>query len=362
MSPEAKHIDLFLKMLSISALSGQEGQRADLLEGYFREQKIPVGRVHNNLIIGDPEKKGSFRTLLLNSHIDTVPPSSDWTVDPYTPKRDGNRITGLGSNDAGASVISLISAYEIMQGRTGDLLNLVLVLSGEEEISGKNGIASVLPVLGTIDGAIVGEPTGMHPAIAERGLMVIDAEARGRSGHAARQEGENAIYLAMKDIQAIKDLAFDKQSEWLPDPSAQVTMIESGQKHNVVPDLCKYVIDVRSNDRYSNRDLLALLQLKVTSRLTPRSMRLSSSNLPADHFLGKAIQEAGLAPFGSLTLSDMALMPFPAVKMGPGQSARSHVADEYILLDEIEAGIEGYVNYINAVLTVLKKSKHEVVG
>lgn len=357
MSPEPKHIDLFLKMLSIPALSGKEGQRADLLERYFKDQKMPVRRINNNLIIGDSQKIRYSRTLMLNSHIDTVPPSSDWTADPYTPKRKDNRITAIGSNDAGASVISMIRAWEIMHGKAGDMLNLVLVLSSEEEISGKNGISYVLPHLGMIDAAVVGEPTGMHPAIAERGLMVIDAEARGRSGHAARQEGENAIYLAVKDILAIKDLTFEMQSEWLPDPSAQVTMIEAGQKHNVVPGLCKFVIDVRSNDRYSNQDLLEILQTKCASRLTPRSMRLSSSSLPADHFLFGAIRQAGLSPFGSQTLSDMALMPFPAVKMGPGQSARSHMADEYILVDEIEEGIEGYVKFIKAVLTVLRKEQ-----
>jgi acetylornithine deacetylase len=344
-------------MLAIPALSREEGQRADLLEAYFQGSGIPVHRVNNNLIVGEWDVTDSRKSLMLNSHIDTVPPTDGWTTDPFVPIVEGDKITGLGSNDAGASVISMIRSFEILRNEVKDDLRLLLVIVAEEEISGKNGVGSLIQILGDVDGAIIGEPTNMHPAIAERGLMVIDAEVKGKAGHAARDEGENAIYKALKDISEIEQLRFDKKSEWLPDPSAQVTMIESGNKHNVVPDLCKYVIDVRSNDLYSNNDLLDILKSKCEGTLTPRSMRLTSSYLPKDHFLNEAIGISGLAPFGSQTLSDMAVIPFPAVKMGPGFSARSHSADEYILLSEIESGVSGYVSYIRTICQILKSQK-----
>jgi acetylornithine deacetylase len=343
-------------MLAIPALSRKEGQRADLLEVYFQGLGFPVHRVNNNLIVGEWDVRDSRKSLMLNSHIDTVPPTDGWTTDPFVPVVDGEKLTGLGSNDAGASVVSMIRSFEILRDEVKDDLRLVLVISAEEEVSGKNGVGSLIRILGDIDGAIIGEPTNMHPAIAERGLMVIDAEVRGTAGHAARDEGENAIYKALKDISEIEQLRFDKKSDWLPDPSAQVTMIESGNKHNVVPDLCKYVIDVRSNDLYSNKDLLELLKRKCGGTLTPRSMRLTSSSLPKDHFLNEAIGISGLKPFGSQTLSDMAVIPFPAVKMGPGFSERSHSADEYILLGEIEDGVSGYLSYIRTIYRILKNN------
>jgi acetylornithine deacetylase len=354
MTQAEKHIALLLQMLAIPALSRKEGQRADLLEVYFQGLGFPVHRVNNNLIVGEWDVRDSRKSLMLNSHIDTVPPTDGWTTDPFVPVVDGEKLTGLGSNDAGASVVSMIRSFEILRDEVKDDLRLVLVISAEEEVSGKNGVGSLIRILGDIDGAIIGEPTNMHPAIAERGLMVIDAEVRGKAGHAARDEGENAIYKALKDISEIEQLRFDKKSDWLPDPSAQVTMIESGNKHNVVPDLCKYVIDVRSNDLYSNNDLLDILKGKCGGTLIPRSTRLTSSYLPKDHFLNEAIGASGLTPFGSQTLSDMAVIPFPAVKMGPGFSERSHSADEYILLGEIEDGVSGYVSFIRSICRILK--------
>ena len=363
----AAHIDLFMEMLSIPSISRDEGRRADFLEAYLRNTGHRVERVKNNLLVGtmsaldaqenleskhDPVAKKPVKTLLLNSHIDTVPPTDGWSKDPYSPVMEGNRITGLGSNDAGASVIALLATYEALADVVKDSLNLVLVLSAEEEVSGQDGISSLVAHLGHVDGAIVGEPTKMQPAIAERGLMVIDALVKGKAGHAARGEGDNAIYKALEDISEIERLVFTRRSEWLPAPSAQVTMIASGTKHNVVPDECRFVVDVRSNDIYSNRDILDMLKSKCQGQLAPRSMRLNASSLPEDHFLHEAIRASGLTPFGSQTLSDMAVIPWPAIKMGPGDSARSHTADEYISIDEIEQGVEGYIGFVNTIMTL----------
>jgi len=222
----------------------------------------------------------------------------------------------------------------------------MVLISAEEEVSGSNGISSVLPMLGDLKAVIVGEPTGMAPAVAERGLMVLDGKVLGKAGHAARNEGKNAIYEAMNDLEAIADLEFTEQSEWLPEPGAQVTMISAGTHHNVVPDLCSYVLDVRSNDRYGNERLLEMIRSVCGAELTPRSTRLLSSALDRDHFLMKAIRAAELEPFGSSTMSDMALIPFPAVKMGPGESSRSHAAGEYILKSELEQGVAAYCRFL----------------
>jgi acetylornithine deacetylase len=258
----------------------------------------------------------------------------------------GEKIIGLGSNDAGASVVTMLAAYEQMRERMGEKINLMLLISTEEEVSGANGIVSVLPHLGKLQAVIVGEPTGMAPAVAERGLMVLDGEVWGMAGHAARNEGTNAIYKALGDVNAIRELEFSEESEWLPQPGAQVTMISAGTRHNVVPDLCRYVVDVRSNDRYGNERLLEMIRSVCRAELTPRSTRLKSSVLDPDHLLMNAIHAAGLEPFGSSTLSDMALIPFPAVKMGPGESSRSHTAGEYILRSELKQGVEGYCRFL----------------
>jgi len=357
-----QYIELFVKLLSIPALSGEESRRADLLEKYFLDLDIPVQRIHNNLIAGDPDTGDKRKTLLLASHLDTVSPSDDWLSDPYKPVVNGTKITGLGSNDAGASVIALIHAFETLRDQVADTIRLLLVLSAEEEISGKNGISSIIGQLGPVDGVIIGEPTNMQAAVAERGLMVVDAVVKGRSGHAARNEGDNAIYKAIRDISAIEHLQFERSSEWLPDPSIQVTLIEAGERHNVVPDSCKYTIDVRSNDQYGNQELLDILKQTCQASLGPRSMRLNSSCLPEGHFLYRAIQQTGLVPFGSLTLSDMAVLPYPAVKMGPGHSSRSHTANEFVHIAEIENGADVYVSFIQSVYNILKPEADETMG
>jgi acetylornithine deacetylase len=269
------------------------------------------------------------------------------------PRLKGDKIIGLGSNDAGASVVTLISTYRKMLVQLEEHLNLLLLLSAEEEVSGPNGISPVLELLGSLDAVIVGEPTGMLPAVAERGLMVLDGEVRGKAGHAARNEGENAIYKAIKDIESIRELEFQDHSDWLPEPGAQVTMIKAGTVHNVVPDICRYVVDVRSNDKYRNETVLEKIRSVCVSELTPRSTRLQPSSLDGDHFLMKTIKACGLKPFGSSTLSDMALIPFPAIKMGPGDSARSHSAEEYILTSEMENGEELYCRFLQSMKEIL---------
>jgi acetylornithine deacetylase len=351
MSGSGSHTDLLMEMLSIPAISRTEGQRSDFLEAYLQGAGHEVTRIHHNLLLGDPEAGGPV--ILMNSHLDTVPPVEGWEGDPYSPLLEGDRITALGSNDAGASVVTMLSAYGKMKDRLRKSMNLLLLISAEEEVSGEKGIVSVLPLLGEVDGAIVGEPTGMHPAVAERGLMVLDAEMKGKAGHAARSEGLNAIYEAMEDIRALRNLTFDRASAWLPEPGANVTMISAGTKHNVVPDVCRYVVDVRSNDQYGNEEMLEIIRSVSKADLTPRSTRLKPSGLDPDHFLMQAIQKCHFKPFGSSTLSDMALSPYPAVKMGPGDSARSHTAGEYILISEMDEGIARYCLFLESLKTVV---------
>jgi len=353
------YTELLLEMLSIPAVSREEQQRADFLEAYMKGRGWAHKRIHNNLLVGDPEAQGA--SVLLNSHMDTVPPVDGWESDPFSPLVEGDKIVGLGSNDAGASVISMLTAYDRMKEKLGGSINLLLLISAEEEVSGSNGISAILPMLGNLQAVIVGEPTGMSPAVAERGLMVLDGEIRGKAGHAARDEGINAIYEAMKDMAAIAELEFIDGSEWLPEPSAQVTMISAGTRHNVVPDLCSYVVDVRSNDQYGNEQLLEEIRSVCRAKLSPRSTRLRSSGLDPEHYLMKTIIAAGLEPFGSSTLSDMALIPFPAIKMGPGESSRSHTAGEYIKISELEQGVATYCSFLEH-MEVKKNESNETLG
>ena len=344
----SKHINLLKQTLAIPALSRSEDTRASFLEEWLKGQGLTVRRSRNNLLVTGGQDP-SDAVILLNSHMDTVSPGSGWDSDPFLPVFHQGRITGLGSNDAGASVVSLIAAYEYLVEK--DLAqSVVLVISAEEEVSGKNGISYVLKDLPQLKFAVVGEPTGMQPAVAERGLMVIDAVASGKAGHAARNEGVNAIYKAMKDIDNIRLLQFSDHSRWLKDPSVSVTVIQAGSSHNVVPDSCEFVIDVRSNDQYTNKKLLEMLNEVCEAKLTPRSMRLRSSFLRQDHPAFGVINSMGMKPFGSPTLSDMALLDFPAVKIGPGDSARSHTANEYILVSEIEDAIQTYQVFLEQII------------
>ncbi|MDA3822491.1 MAG: M20/M25/M40 family metallo-hydrolase [Bacteroidales bacterium] len=343
-----KYINLLVQMLAIPSVSRKEDMRADFLQSWLKKEGFRVKRVGNNLVVtanNNPEKA----TLILNSHMDTVPPGEGWDSDPYIPIENDGKVTGLGSNDAGASVVSLIAAYSQLVDK-GLSEDIVLVISAEEEVSGDKGISSVIAMLPNLKFAVVGEPTKMQPAVAERGLMVIDAVAEGKSGHAARGEGVNAIYKAIQDIEKIRAISFSDHSDWLKDPSVNVTMINAGVGHNVVPSQCEFVVDVRSNDKYTNVRLMEILQGQCISKLIPRSMRLLSSYLKDDHPVYALLDRFDLKPFGSPTLSDMALLKMPSLKIGPGDSARSHTANEYIFAEEIRNAISMYVKLISEIL------------
>ena len=342
-------IELLKLLIATPSLSKEEDKTADVLITFLRKHNQYPKRVGNNLILQSDNPDPVKPTVLLNSHHDTVKPAKGWERSPFQPTCEGDLLYGLGSNDAGASLVSLLVSYLYLHNKHDLPVNLVWVGSAEEEISGKNGIASVLEHLGRIDAAIVGEPTKMQMAIAEKGLMVIDGEAQGKAGHAARNEGVNALYIALNDIQTIKSFSFDLTSTLLGPTQATVTHIHAGYQHNVVPDRCTFVIDVRTNERYANQEVYELLQAKVKSQLTPRSFRLNSSSIPQDHPLVKTGLDMGLSMYGSPTLSDQALMPYPSLKMGPGDSARSHTADEYITLSEIREGISVYISLLTRV-------------
>lgn len=340
-------VDLLEGMISRPSVSRDEKEVADYLEQSWKEDGHFVFRSGNNIWLTNGQVDPKKKTILLNSHIDTVKPASGWTKDPFTPEEtEDDRLYGLGSNDAGASVVSLYAAFSQLIQREQPY-NLIFLASCEEEVSGKNGIESVLGLLPPVSFAVVGEPTGMRPAVAEKGLMVLDCLARGKSGHAARDEGVNAIYEAMRDIEWFRTYQFPEKSDFLGSVKMSVTMIQAGTQHNVVPDKCEYVVDVRSNEFYSNEQLFKAIQASVKSEVKARSFRLNSSRTDLGHpFVRRAIL-LGREPFGSPTLSDQALMSFPSVKMGPGDSARSHSADEYIALPEIREAIDLYVRLLD---------------
>ena len=338
--------ELLSKLIAIPSISREEERAADQVQQYLEEQGMTTGRKGNNVWCLSPDFSLKKPTLLLNSHIDTVKPVSGWIRDPFLPSIENGKLYGLGSNDTGASVVSLMQAF-IQLCRTTQTYNLIFLASCEEEVSGKEGIESVLPLLPQINFAIVGEPTEMQPAIAEKGLMVLDVTSHGKSGHAARNEGINAIYLAMKDMAWFRDYQFEKVSPLLGPVKMSVTMVNAGTQHNVVPDKCDFVVDIRSNECYSNQELYDIICQHITSDVKARSFRLSSSHVEITHPLVQRIVALGRQPFGSPTLSDQALMPFPSLKLGPGKSSRSHAADEFIYLSEIEEAIGLYLEVLD---------------
>ncbi len=338
-------VELLREMISIPSHSRDEKAVADMIEKWLVAHGATPQRIGNNIIL-QGEREAGRPTILLNSHIDTVKPAAGYTIDPYTPTLEGDTLYGLGSNDAGASVVSLLCAYSQLT-QESQPYNLIYACTAEEEVSGKNGIELILPTLGDIDLAIVGEPTQMQMAVAEKGLMVLDCTAKGKSGHAARNEGINAIYEAMKDIEWFRTYTFPRVSEYLGAVKMSVTMIEAGTQHNVVPDTCKYVVDVRVNEKYSNSELLELIKGEVKSEVKERSTRLNSSAIDSRHAIVQRGESLGLSCFGSPTMSDQALMPFTSIKIGPGDSARSHTANEYIRLTEIAQGVETYVTLLH---------------
>lgn len=340
-------VALLTRLIAIPSVSRNEKDAADELQRTMQDYGYTPQREGNNLWIMSKDWDDSRPTLLLNAHIDTVKPVSTWSRDPFTPLLEGDFLYGLGSNDCGGGLVSLLQVFRILTSQSSTLnlptYNLIYLASCEEEVSGVGGIRAVLPQLPKIDVAIVGEPTGMQPAVAERGLMVIDGVARGRSGHAARNEGVNAIYEALDDLLFLRDYHFEKVSPLLGPTKMQCTVINSGTQHNVVPDECRFIIDVRTNEHYTNEEVFDFLQSHMKSQLKARSYHLHSSFIPLDHPLVRRCLEMGMQPFGSPTLSDQALMRFPSFKLGPGQSSRSHSADEFICVSEIREAINTYI-------------------
>lgn len=352
-------VTLLKRLIATPRVSRDETAAADIMEQTIRDYGYSSCRKGNNIWIMSEDWDDSLPTIMLNAHIDTVKPVSTWTRDPFTPTIEGDRLYGLGSNDCGGGLVSLLQVFRILTqkplpaGKVGRGFNLIYLASCEEEVSGAGGIRSVLqqqPFPDLTAGkdliAIVGEPTGMQPAIAERGLMVIDGTAHGKSGHAARNEGVNAIYEALDDLVFIRDYKFEKVSDLLGPTKMQCTVVNSGTQHNVVPDECKFIIDVRTNEHYTNEEVFEFLQGKLKSEIKARSFHLHSSSIPADHPLIRRCVEMGMKPFGSPTLSDQALMRFPSFKLGPGESSRSHSADEFICISEIRDAIEKYLKLL----------------
>lgn len=338
---------LLKDLIAIPSISRNEEKAADKLAEYLNLWHLPFGREGNNLWVGCPDWDNNRPTVMLNAHIDTVKPVSSWTRDPFQPMQEGDMLYGLGANDCGGGLVALLQTYRIMLERPRNY-NILWVASAEEEVSGENGFSRVMSKLPKIDVAIVGEPTGLQPAIAEKGLMVIDGYAHGKSGHAAREEGVNAIYEALEDLIWLRDYKFRKVSPLLGATKMTVTVVEGGTQHNVIPDTLHFVIDVRTNEFYQNEYLFEFLRKKMTKcELRARSFRLHSSSIPEDHPLIRRCIERGMQPFGSPTLSDQALMPFLSFKLGPGDSGRSHSADEFIKISEIQQAIDTYVGLLD---------------
>ncbi len=337
------------RLIATPSVSRDESGTADIVEAFLKSRvKGSVQRFYNNVYVRTPHWNDAHPTLLMNSHHDTVKPSASYTRNPYEPAHEDGRIYGLGSNDAGASVVSLIAAYRYYE----DLelpFNILLAISAEEEVMGEHGMRALLPELGPIDMALVGEPTGMQAAVGERGLVVMDCVAHGVRGHAARNEGVNAIDIAIEDIARLRNYRFDRQSDLLGDIKMTVTQINAGTQHNVIPDECRFVIDIRTTDAYSNEETVHIVRQLLVSDAKERSTRVHASAIYADHLLVQAAKAVGRHTFVSPTTSDMALMHgIPSLKMGVGESSRSHGADEYVLEDEIVEGIQGYIDYLAA--------------
>ncbi len=346
MKPKTKEaVELLQALIATPSTSRDEARTGDLLFAFLADHGAAPERLYNNVWARaegfDPRRP----TLLLNSHHDTVRPAASYTRDPYAPTLEEGRLYGLGSNDAGASVVSLAETF--LTFRTRRLpFNLVVALSAEEECMGEHGMRALLPALGPIDMALVGEPTGMQAATGERGLVVLDCTAHGRSGHAARGEGINALYIAMDDIARLRTFRFERESQLLGPVGIAVTQIEAGTQHNVVPDTCRFVVDVRTTDAYSNEEVVEQLRAVLHSDVVPRSTRIRAAAVGDDHPLVRAARAVGRQTFVSPTTSDRTLMPFPSLKMGPGESARSHSADEFVLVAEVDEAITIYEQYI----------------
>lgn len=344
------YTDLLQSMIRTPSFSGEEGDVSNLIAAFLSAQNVEFFRKGFNVWAYNRHFDRSKPTVLLNSHLDTVRPNGGYTRDPFTPQIEDGKLYGLGSTDAGASAVSLLAAFLHFYERPGMAYNICIALTAEEERSGSGGIESIWNELETIDFAIVGEPTEMQMAIAEKGLMVVDCTAHGQSGHAARREGVNAIYKAVRDIEWFASYRFPKVSELLGEVGMAVTIINGGTQHNVIPAECTFTADIRITEQYTHEEVLEIIRSHVGSEVTPRSTRLRSSSISPEHPVVLAGKRLGLTTFGSPTMSDQALIPVPSLKMGPGRSERSHTADEYIEIGEIENGINIYIKLLESIL------------
>ena len=334
-------VELLKKLIATPSVSRNEKDAADIMEQTIRSYGFEPQREANNIWMIDPHYDESRPTLLLNAHIDTVKPVASWTRDPFSPDVEDGVLYGLGSNDCGGGLCSLLQIFRMLTEKPQQY-NLIYLASAEEEVSGKDGITRALPLLPHIDLAIVGEPTGMNPAVAEKGLMVLDVIAHGKSGHAARNEGVNAIYEALDDMRWIRDYKFEKVSEFLGPTKMTLTVVNAGTQHNVIPDKCTMLVDIRTNEFYDNEEVFEFISQHLKSEVKAHSFRLKSSRIDPEHPLIKKCVAMGMKPFGSPTLSDQALMHFPSFKLGPGESSRSHSANEFIRISEIRDAIAKY--------------------
>jgi len=339
---------LLSRLIETPSFSKEEDRTADIIQNFFSSKKITSQRKGNNVWAKSKSFDASKPTILLNSHHDTVKPNSGYSLNPFSAIVKDKKLYGLGSNDAGGCLASLIMTFIHFYENDSLPYNLIIAATAEEENSGSGGIESVLKEFKPVEFAVVGEPTEMKMAVAEKGLLVLDCYAKGMSGHAARNVGKNAIYEALEDIKVIKNFSFENESEYLGPIKMTTTMINAGYQHNVVPDECHFVVDIRTTDTYSNQEVFRIIRKHLKSKVKPRSFRLNSSFLPEDTLISKAADELGIEKFGSPTCSDQAVMDFPTFKMGPGESERSHTSDEFIFLSEIKDGIKGYINLLTS--------------
>lgn len=342
----SKYIDLLKSLISTPSFSKEESAAAEVMRTFLTNEGIPFLTKENNTWAFNLHFDKSKPTVLLNSHIDTVRPAKGYTKDPFAPIEEDDKLYGLGSNDAGGPLVSLLGTFVHFYKRDDLPFNLVFAATAEEEISGRRGLEIVLPEIAPVQFAIVGEPTRMELAIAEKGLLVLDCYAHGKSGHAAREEGENALYKAIRDIQILQNYEFEQVSPVLGKVKISVTQIEAGTQHNVIPDLCHFVVDVRTNEFYLNKVAAHIIDELIESEVKPRSVRLNSSGISEEHPFAQVAKKRGLRIYGSPTTSDQAIISFPSVKMGPGDSARSHTADEFIYKSEILKGIQQYIEML----------------
>ncbi|MDB5014758.1 MAG: acetylornithine deacetylase [Daejeonella sp.] len=341
--------ELLKNLIQTPSLSREEHNTALIIEQFLSQRQVKTYRKLNNVWAYNHFFDSSKPTILLNSHHDTVKPNTGYTRDPFSPTVEEGKLYGLGSNDAGGCLVSLIATFLYFQKPENLKYNICLALTAEEEISGKNGLELIIPDLGVLDFAIVGEPTQMNLAIAEKGLMVLDCQAHGKAGHAAREEGDNAIYRALKDIEWLQNYQFPKVSEVFGPVKMSVTIINAGSQHNVVPATCDFTVDVRVTDSYKNEEVLEIIRQHVSCDVKARSIRLKPSSINKEHPIVQAGIALGKSTYGSPTTSDQALLDIPSLKVGPGDSGRSHMADEYIFVDEIRDGIDGYIKMISSI-------------